>query len=59
LSFLSDEEKDEFNSCNGDENKNGVNDYIEKVLPSAKVVLESDSLKYNYNKLANLKLKIV
>jgi hypothetical protein len=59
LSFLSNEEKAEFNSCNGDANKNGVNDYVEKVLPNSKVILEADSLKYGYNNVAPLKVRVV
>lgn len=54
-SLLSNEEKVELNSCNWDVNKNWVNDCIETKLSSWKILLESDSNKYYYNKQVELK----
>jgi len=54
-SLLSNEEKEELNSCNWDVNKNWVNDCSETKLSSWKIVLESDSSKYYYNKQIELK----
>ncbi|MDP2089997.1 MAG: FG-GAP-like repeat-containing protein [Candidatus Gracilibacteria bacterium] len=57
-SFLSDEERKEVLQCNGDVDKNGINDCIEQKLSGAKLELSSDSEKYFYNKNAILKAEI-
>lgn len=54
-SLLSNEEKEELNSCNWDTNKNGVNDCTESKLSSWKILLEADSNKYYYNKQVELR----
>lgn len=53
-SLLSSEEKEEFEICNWDVNKNWVNDCVESKLPDWNILLESDSNKYSYNKNAQL-----
>ena len=58
-SLLSDEEQEELEACNGDVNKNGVNDCLEnKIWNDGSIELISDSEKYFYNKTAQLKAKI-
>ncbi|MDD3145600.1 MAG: hypothetical protein PHV23_05865, partial [Candidatus Gracilibacteria bacterium] len=54
-SLLTNEEKTELNSCNGDVNKNGVNDCIENKLSLGSISLEADSNKYYYNKQVELR----
>lgn len=54
-SLLSNEEKQTLKECNWDVNKNWVNDCLESKLTSWSILLESDSLKYFYNKNASLK----
>ena len=53
--FLSDEEKDIYEQCDGDVNKNGVNDCIENNLSDWVIDLTSDTDKYYYNKTGTLK----
>lgn len=54
-SLLTNEEKNELNSCNWDVNKNGVNDCIENKLWVGSISLEADSNKYYYNKQVELR----
>jgi len=53
--FLSDEEKETYEQCNGDVDKNGVNDCIENNLVDGVIDLTSDTDKYYYNKAGTLK----
>ena len=48
--FLTPDEQDVINQCNGDVNKNGVNDCIENNLGDAHLELSSQADKYFYNK---------
>ncbi|MDD2870584.1 MAG: VCBS repeat-containing protein [Candidatus Gracilibacteria bacterium] len=57
--FLSDSEKQEVLQCNGDVDKNGVNDCIEKNLTGGYLELSADSDKYYYNSNALLKATIL
>lgn len=56
LDLLSDDEIAELNSCNGDFDKNWINDCIEsKLWDNGILELSADSEKYFYNKNADLK----
>lgn len=48
-SLLSEEEIEEYNECNGDINKNAINDCIEKSLSAWSLSLEADTNRYYYN----------
>jgi len=56
--LLSDNERAEILSCNGDVNKNGINDCIESKLENGNIDLSSDAGVYYYNKSGTLLAKI-
>ena len=56
--LLSDNEREELVLCNGDVNKNGINDCIESKLENGTIDLVSDSQVYYYGKSGTLVAKI-
>ncbi len=56
--LLSEEEIEELDECDGDINKNAVNDCIETRLKAGSLNLESDSNRYYYNKSWTLRASI-
>jgi len=57
-SLLSEEEEEEYNSCNGDVNKNGVSDCIEWKLSWGNLDLSTDAGWYSYNSWWNLSVEL-
>lgn len=53
-SLLTKEEQELLHVCQGDVNKNGINDCIEWKLTDGSLELESDSSKYHYNSVGTL-----
>lgn len=47
--FLDEDEREELFACDGDVNKNGVNDCIEDELADGSLRLETDAQRYFYN----------
>jgi len=59
VTLLSPVERDEFEQCNWDVNKNGVNDCIEKKFDWWKIILSSDASNYYFQKSGKLTAKVV
>ena len=57
--LLSDQELEEYHSCNGDVNKNGVSDCIEWKLTDWELSLSSDSQGYSYNSNGSLTVDLL
>ena len=57
-SLLTEEEEEEYNTCNGDVNKNGVSDCIEWKLADWNLALSADADWYGYNSWWNLSVEI-
>ena len=56
--FLSEQERAEYKACDGDYDKNGVNDCLEDKLKNWYITLQSDAGKYYYNTSGNLAAQI-
>ena len=56
--FLSDEEKQEYEACSGDGNKNGVDDCIENNLKDSVLELSAENSKYYFGKNGTLNARV-
>nr|MDD3720153.1 VCBS repeat-containing protein [Candidatus Gracilibacteria bacterium] len=57
--FLTEEEQKKYEACDGDINKNGINDCLESELGGGSLEFTSDSSRYYYNKFGRLNLKLL
>ncbi|MCH8518895.1 VCBS repeat-containing protein, partial [Candidatus Gracilibacteria bacterium] len=56
--FLSQDEREELEACQGDANNNGINDCLEAKLIGGEITLESDGTRYYYNTLGKLRSEV-
>ncbi|MCP4522890.1 MAG: hypothetical protein GY828_01590, partial [Candidatus Gracilibacteria bacterium] len=59
LDLLHDEEKDYIKQCNGDTDKNSINDCVEKNLEGGSLQLHSDSQKYNFDSSGKISVSVL